>query len=415
MCERWREVALGDVATVYAGGTPKTGVPDYWGGDIQWITPTDLTALSESVIDGGARRITDRGLRESSARIAPAGSVLVTSRATIGVTAIAGREVAVNQGVTVLVPGDGVDKRWLYYWVHHAKPEMLARASGTTFLEISRSKMRELSVILPSLEEQRRIGDLLASVDETRALAEAEVDAAQSLIRRLRSRLIAESGSPRVALSELVQVTMGRQRSPKHRTGDHIVPYLRAGNVKDGVLALDDVLSMNFMPAEQEKYALVPGDVLVTEGCGSLSQIGANAVWRGEVEGTVCFQNTLLRLRAIEGKTIPSFVAQWARFAFESGLFAEVSSGTSIFHVGAERAAKMPLPAIPVKDQAAVARVLDQGDVIVRGARARLVALDDIRGSVLSVLFSGAHEIPESYDQLLAESRAGAEPEAVTV
>src|SRR5438128_832002 len=84
-----------------------------------------------------------------------------------------------------------------------------------------------------------------------------------------------------VRLGDRVEITMGRQRSPKHAQGDHVIPYLRAANIKDGELALESILEMNFAPAEQEKFGLRLGDVLVTEGCGSLAQIGASAQWNG--------------------------------------------------------------------------------------------------------------------------------------
>lgn len=148
---------------------------------------------------------------------------------------------------------------------------------------------------------------------------------------------------------------MGRQRSPKHAVGEHIVPYLRAANVKDGRLVLDSVLEMNFSPAEQATFSLRPGDVLVTEGCGSIGQLGAAARWDGEIGGTVCFQNTLLRLRAVQGVTDPSFVDVWARHAFWSGIFAAVASGTNIFHIGSTQAKQIPLLLPPLVEQRRIA------------------------------------------------------------
>ena len=76
-----------------------------------------------------------------------------------------------------------------------------------------------------------------------------------------------------------------------------MVPYLRAANVKDGQLDLTDVKTMDFNPSEQRTFSLMPGDVLVSEGSGSLGTVGASAVWNAEIDGVVCFQNTLLRLR----------------------------------------------------------------------------------------------------------------------
>ena len=136
------------------------------------------------------------------------------------------------------------------------------------------------------------------------------------------------------------------------------MPYLRAANVKDGRLQLDSVLEMNFSPAEQATFSLRPGDVLVTEGCGSIGQLGAAARWDGEIGGTVCFQNTLLRLRAVEGLTDPGFVEVWARHAFSSGLFAAVASGTNIFHIGSTRAKQVPLLLPPLVDQLRIVDLL---------------------------------------------------------
>ncbi len=102
-----------------------------------------------------------------------------------------------------------------------------------------------------------------------------------------------------------------------------MVPYLRAANVKDGFLDLSDVKSMDFDPSEQSIFGLRPGDVLVTEGAGSLAAVGASAVFGGEIEGVVCFQNTLLRLRPRTG-TDARYLMWWARHAYGSGLLASI-------------------------------------------------------------------------------------------
>jgi type I restriction enzyme S subunit len=137
-----------------------------------------------------------------------------------------------------------------------------------------------------------------------------------------------------------------------------MVKYLRAANVKDGELDLTDVQSMNFTPNEQEVFALRRGDVLVTEGSGSLRSVGASAVWDGELEGTVCFQNTLLRLRPrkeVDGR----YLMWWARFAFGSGTFASIATGANIFHVSAERVRALPIQLPSLDEQRRIADFLD--------------------------------------------------------
>src|SRR5262249_20385166 len=127
------------------------------------------------------------------------------------------------------------------------------------------------------------------------------------------------TGTSSTTVHKAAEVILGRQRNPQSDTGPHMVPYMRAANVKDGVLDLGDVKSMNFSPSEQEVFALRPGDVLVSEGSGSLSAVGASAVWNGEVAGRVCFQNTLLRLRPRRTTTDSRFLAWWSRAAYASG------------------------------------------------------------------------------------------------
>lgn len=200
---------------------------------------------------------------------------------------------------------------------------------------------------------------------------------------------------------------MGRQRAPRHANGDHVIPYLRAGNVKDGHLALDSVYGMNFTPTEQAKFGLMPGDVLVTEGCGSLSQIGAAAKWNSEIDGPVGFQNTLLRLRAVEGISDPEFVYQWARWAYETGAFAETASGTSIFHIGARRAAEMSFPDFPIEKQARIADLLEAADRALLEASARRDSIVALRSGFLSAAIDELQGVDHRSVGSLADVQSG--------
>ncbi|WP_406310895.1 restriction endonuclease subunit S [Streptomyces thermoviolaceus] len=158
-----------------------------------------------------------------------------------------------------------------------------------------------------------------------------------------------------------------------------MVPYLRAANVKDGVLDLTDVKSMNFTPAEQQLFSLRAGDVLVTEGSGSLRSVGASAVWQGEIDGVVCFQNTLLRMRPRAGTTDGRFLAWWTRSAFASGLFASIATGANIYHISAERVRALPIELPPLEEQRRIADFLD-------AETARIDELTRLQGLVMDKL-----------------------------
>jgi len=160
-------------------------------------------------------------------------------------------------------------------------------------------------------------------------------------------------------LRAFAEVTLGRMRTPDQAEGPHMVRYLRAANVLDGQLDLSDVKEMNFSPGEQLTYALRAGDVLISEGSGSLATVGANAVWNGEVDGVVCFQNTLLRLRPRENADA-RYLAWWCRHAFGSGLFASIATGANIYHLSGERLRSLPLRAPNKSTQRAIADFLDR-------------------------------------------------------
>ena len=114
----WSELPLTDLAEIAGGGTPKRGEPSYWNGNVAWATPTDVTALAGRTIRRTASTITEAGLAKSSATLLPPGSLLLTTRATIGVCAIAGVAIATNQGFQNLVPRHRTYVDFLYYLIH---------------------------------------------------------------------------------------------------------------------------------------------------------------------------------------------------------------------------------------------------------------------------------------------------------
>src|SRR5262245_3429032 len=125
MRDGWTRTTLGEIAEVVGGGTPSTKVPEYWGGDIPWVTPTEITAHEGACITETERSITPLGLDKSGARLLPANTVLLTSRATIGAVALAGRSLATNQGFAALVAGPTVIPEFLMYWCQANKGEFV--------------------------------------------------------------------------------------------------------------------------------------------------------------------------------------------------------------------------------------------------------------------------------------------------
>jgi type I restriction enzyme, S subunit len=146
----WRVRAIGELADVVGGSTPSTSRAEFWeGGSHCWATPKDLASLKAPVLLDTERRITDAGLTQISSGLLHSGTVLLSSRAPIGYLAIAEVPVAINQGFIAMKPKKGVSNLFLLLWAHFAQEEILSRANGSTFLEISKSSFRPIPVASP--------------------------------------------------------------------------------------------------------------------------------------------------------------------------------------------------------------------------------------------------------------------------
>ncbi|ERJ39036.1 Type I restriction-modification system, specificity subunit S [Burkholderia sp. AU4i] len=165
--EEWEVKRLGEMADIRSGGTPSTGDAAAWDGEIQWCTPTDITSLAgKKYLRETSRRITDHGLKSSSAELIPAQSVLMTSRATIGECAINAVPVTTNQGFKNFIPSNEVDVEFLYYLLQTQKQGFVSLCGGSTFLEIGKGQLREYEVLSPkSKAEQTAIATVLSDMD----------------------------------------------------------------------------------------------------------------------------------------------------------------------------------------------------------------------------------------------------------
>ena len=159
----WEKCTINDLATVVGGGTPDTTVKSYWGGDIQWFIPSEIG--KNKYVDFSLRTITRDGLDNSSAKLLPLHTILLSSRATVGECSIASNECTTNQGFQSLIAKQcNID--FLYYLIQTKKKDLIRNACGSTFLEISANEIRKIKVAVPVQNEQEQIAKLLSLVDE---------------------------------------------------------------------------------------------------------------------------------------------------------------------------------------------------------------------------------------------------------
>ena len=152
-----RECKISEIGKIVSGATPKTSLPENYGGSIAWITPADLSGYQEKYISRGARNITQAGYDSCSTQLMPAGTVLFSSRAPIGYVAIAQNPICTNQGFKSIVPNESVDSVYLFYQLKYLRKQIQEMGSGTTFKEISAQTLGEVRIVVPSIPEQKRI------------------------------------------------------------------------------------------------------------------------------------------------------------------------------------------------------------------------------------------------------------------
>lgn len=171
----WEERKLGELANIVGGGTPSTSNPEYWDGDIDWYAPAEIG--EQSYVSKSKKTITELGLKKSSARILPVGTVLFTSRAGIGNTAILGKEATTNQGFQSIVPDQNkLDSYFIYSRTNALKRYGEVTGAGSTFVEVSGKQMSKMSIMVPELSEQQQIGSFFKQLDNTISLHQRKLN-----------------------------------------------------------------------------------------------------------------------------------------------------------------------------------------------------------------------------------------------
>jgi len=191
MKKGWEIKKIGEVCTIFNGGTPDTNVPEFWDGEILWITPKDMGKLTSEYVSDTSRKISELGLQKSSAKLIPINSILLSTRAPIGHLAINVKVITTNQGCRGIVPNDDLDTRFLYYFCFKSVDLFNDLGTGTTFKELSKEALSSIKIPIPPLSEQKEIVAILdeafAVIDRAKSNIEKNIANANALFH---SRLI---------------------------------------------------------------------------------------------------------------------------------------------------------------------------------------------------------------------------------
>lgn len=271
----WRRLKILDVASVYSGATPKTSDGTCWNGNISWVTPKDLSRLDSRFISNTERKITDRGLKSCSAVLIPPNSLVMSSRAPIGYLAINKIPVATNQGCKSMAPNKDVDVEYLYYYLDKNIDLVKRLGTGSTFAEVGRSAVESVEVLVPTLSEQKKIAEVLSSVDEEIKKVEEIISTSIRLKNGLVEKLFSTSSS-KINLSEVSSlITKGTTPTTYgHSFTDEGINFFKIENIDEsGNIDLSSCKRISEKTHEFLKRSqLAVGDVLFSIA-GALGRI----------------------------------------------------------------------------------------------------------------------------------------------
>ena len=274
----WEQRKLGEVADIVGGGTPSTENPEYWDGDIDWYAPAEIA--DQIYVHTSQRKITEQGYDNSSAKLLPPGTVLFTSRAGIGKTAILACKGCTNQGFQSLVPHkDKLDSYFIFSRTEELKRYGELVGAGSTFVEVSGKQMAAMDIMMPStLQEQQTIGRLFSALDNLITLHQRKYDKLQVIKKAMLEKMFPQNGSnvPEIRfrgftdpweqrklgeVSKRVIVGLATSVTPYYR--EKGAPILRNLNIKENYLDDTDILFLDRTYAESQiSKQIHAGDVL---------------------------------------------------------------------------------------------------------------------------------------------------------
>lgn len=422
----WSWKRMGEVSKVVGGGTPRTDRPEYFGGEVPWITPADLSRHHGKMIACGARSITADGLSNSGAQLVPAGTVLFSSRAPIGYVAIAASEVATNQGFKSFVLRPELIPAYVFYYLQRARHLALALASGTTFLEVSGKNAAMIPIPVPPLAEQQRIvaeiekqftrleaasNSLLSAKANLRGYRNAILDAAffgevggeePDVLRRRKYRSTADARSELPPIPEgWTWMTLGElSTDSRYGTSEKCAyenagaPVLRIPNISKGQVDYTDLKFASGQSTAGGDRAIDVGDLLVVRTNGSRNLIGRGAVVRRRPDRLTTFASYLIRFRLAGHSSMFRWISTiWNAPFLRAWLEEHAATSAGQYNLSMTTLSKLPIPVPSPSEQDRIAgetekllSVADEADAVVNATLART---KNLRQSILNRAFSG--------------------------
>lgn len=375
-------VRLGDVCTVVSGSTPKTSVDEYWNGDVKWITPAELDADSYYIHDS-VKHITELGRTKTGLSYMPVGTVILSSRAPIGKTAILGCEMCCNQGFKNLICTDRIFNEYLYHFLRAKTNYLNSLGRGATFKELSKGIVENVLIPLPAIEEQHHIADLFASVEELIQTKKQQFDLFDELVKSRFIELFEDGESPIKSVEELCSAIVDCPHTTPKYEGELKNPAIRTAEIKKGYIEWETMRYVSDEEYEERTARLKPeaGDIVYgregTFGNAAILPKGHN----------FCLGQRVMLLRPDYSKCTSEYLlyAVISDDVYRQAL--EKNNASTVAHVNVKdvKQFRIPLPSFDKQNQFAV--FVKQTDKSKLAVQQSIAELEELKKSLMQKYF----------------------------
>ena len=318
---------LGEICEIVSGSTPKTGIAEYWDGNLKWITPAEIDDESYIITDS-ARKLTKLGVKKTGLSSFPSGTVILSSRAPIGKVAIAGCEMYCNQGFKNLICSDRINNRYLYWFLKGNTAYLNSLGRGATFKEISKKIVSDIEINVPEISQQLAAVDALERVSEIIRLRKNQLQKLDELIKARFVELFGDTvlnpfGWEKALLSTVCDVRDGTHDSPSYyETG---YPLVTSKNVSSGKINLTDcsLICESDFKKINERSKVDTGDIIMP----MIGTIGKPVIV--DIEPNFAIKNVALIKFKDSSRVLNAYVrALLMSDYFEDAVLSKVRGGT---------------------------------------------------------------------------------------
>ena len=394
--KEWQEVKLEDVSEIIGGGTPNTSISAFWNGDIDWYSPTEIG--NKIYISQSEKKITQLGLSKSSAKILPIGTVLYTSRAGIGNTAILAKEATTNQGFQSIVPKqDRLNSYFLYSRTKELKRYGEAKGGGSTFKEISGKQLAQMPIFLPALSEQTQIGEFFKKLDDLIQTQQKKLEKTKTL----KSAYLAEMFpcdcklKPKlqfkdfinywdsISLNKIGSTYAGLSGKSKDDFGHGNAEYITYVNIFNNPIT--DLDGTETIEIDDKQNQVKYGDVLFTVSSETPHEVGLSSVWLGDRE------NVYLNSFCFGFRPYLNVDNYYFAFMLRSPVirkkFKILAQGISRYNISKNRVMKLVVPITHINEQTKIGNFFKLLDKKIALEQRKLDKLNNIKQAYLNEMF----------------------------